>query len=274
MVEEPVTISLASISGRISSLHLTVESLLTQDYPSCTVRVHLSDHAYLLDEGVSELPGPLSELARKYPGKLEFRWVRNIGSYRKLLPVLVESVGRRRLIATADDDTLYPPDWLSRLVEHYDRHRCIICYRGHRMVRDQKGFVRYRRWMTSGLTDNPDVHILPTGKDGILYDSSFFHPAVLNHQAALSLAPTADDIWFRWHTAAFGVPVFSIYTDYTSMTFPTVSSGPSLYTEHNRGGTNDETIRKMIGYGKRELGLDYERYDEAQPFNARRVLAG
>ena len=245
----PVVVSLTTISSRLPAVARTVRSLLDQDYPDLQVRLHLSREPFLLDAGVADpLPANLEALVRTEP-RLGVRFTPNLGPYRKILPVLAEFYGRRALVATADDDTVYPRDWLGGLVAGYRRHGCVVCYRGHRMLRRDRAFQNYRSWMHAGIVRNPDLHNLPTGKDGVLYDTTFFHPTVLNHARALALAPTADDLWLKWHYSALAdVPTYVIHPDWTAKSFVDDPFGVSLYTSFNRAGGNDQTIERLEMY--------------------------
>lgn len=249
-----VIIGLTTMRRRLSTLHLTLASLLQQDYPSFEVRVFISRQPFLLDEGVSELPEACRALDPS--GRtLKWMWVNNVGPYRKLLPILAGRDADDSLIATADDDTRYPSDWLSKLVYFYQRHGGIIAYRGHRIRHEGNSLARYRKWMTGGIQENPSVLNLPTGKDGVLYHKRFFHPSVLDVGAALRICRTADDLWFKWHTIVYGVPVYLIETDYTVGTLEVVNDGPSLYWSYNQGGENDRAIAALEGYAARRFGV-------------------
>ncbi|MBY8976494.1 glycosyltransferase family 2 protein [Rhodobacteraceae bacterium NNCM2] len=252
-----VSICLTSISGRCATLHQTIRSLLAQDYPAFDVTLYISDHAHMLDKGITRIPEALAGLRAESDGRFEILYTANTGPYRKLMPRLAGLRGREALVATADDDTLYPGDWLARLVERYVRHRCIISYRGHPMLHDETGFVRYRRWMTTRAKRREGMFLLPTGKDGVLYNSRFFHPAVLRVDRALELAPTTDDLWWRWHSAALGVPVHMINLDYATSTLPEVEWEGSLYDNYNRAGENDRVVARLSQYGREDLGFSF-----------------
>ncbi len=250
-----VTISLTAIHSRLDSLPETLTSLLAQDYGDFDVSVYLSRLPHLLDEGVAgPLPDPLLQLVDAHEN-LSIRFSPNIGPYRKILPELATRWGHRRLIATADDDTFYPPDWLARLVEAYDRYRCVVCFRSHNISFDDGGIAPYRRWMFNPVGRNPDLLIVPTGKDGILYDTDHFHRRVLDWTTALSIVPTTDDLWLKWHTAAVGVPTFTINTDYRTETFDGADIDDSLYQNFNRGGKNDQAVEKLEAYSAQKLGF-------------------
>lgn len=252
-----VHISLTSISSRVDDLHLVVDSLLQQSYPNFQIHLFVSKESYLLDEGVQQIPQELKKL-EDVNSNFNIRYTKNTGSYRKLLPLLESELWSiDDLIATADDDTIYPTRWLEKLVEAYQSHRCIIAYRGHYMANKDGLFLPYRQWMTHGISQTPSILNLPTGKDGVLYPPELISGAISNIQRAMEIAPTTDDLWFKWHTAAMGAKVFCINTDYGSDTFDENSKeiGSSLYDNFNRSGGNDLSIARLIKYGEEELGI-------------------
>ncbi len=58
---------------------------------------------------------------------IQINIVRNLGSYRKLLP-LIEAIGDDDLVITADDDVLYSEEWLSCMVEEAGNYpESVVC---------------------------------------------------------------------------------------------------------------------------------------------------
>lgn len=250
-----ILISLTVIHTRLAKLHLTLHSLLQQDYNNFEVCVHASKEPFLLDQGISDVPREVQRLISD-DSRLSWRWVPNIGPYRKLLPVLNKMIDEDQLIVTADDDTIYPQGWLSTLVQYYSLFNCVISFRSHFIAISDGGFAPYRSWMTHGIVENPSELVLPTGKDGVLYHSSHFDRRVLDFVRALDLAPTADDLWFKWHTAVNNVPVYCIEPDYTKSSLVDTGEGPSLYLKFNDKGANDRTIARLHSYAQAEWGFD------------------
>ena len=254
-----IDISLTSISDRLPALGETLRSLLAQSYANLRIQLYLSKEPYLLDEGVSELPEQLRALQREAGGRLEIHTVPNWGPYRKLLPYLRANWGCSKLVVTADDDTIYPENWLKGLVDAYDSYRCVIAYRGHR-INVQGGEIKpYRSWMRSRIELNPGLHILPTGKDGILYNTAFFPVNVLNLADAIRIAPTVDDLWFRWHLMLNRIPVHVIHTDYAAHSFDETDHTGSLYRNFNKDGGNDTAVYALQSYFADRFGFDAAR---------------
>jgi hypothetical protein len=251
--KQHVTVCLTAISSRAPTLHLALESLVRQKYGNFSVHVYVSREPYLLDQGDFVISPQCREILRKYPNVFFF-YVPNLGPYRKVLPFLQAHFGENRLFATADDDTVYPDNWLSTLVHHYAVRRCTVAFRGHQMLPADDRWQNYRRWMTTGVKDRQSMFGLPTGKDGVLYNAMFFHRNVLDVETAMSLAPTVDDLWLKWHTAFAGVPVFLINSDYKTQSFVDVGAGESLYQSYNKQGGNDAAIQRLEAHSRQAFG--------------------
>lgn len=252
-------VSLTTISARIETVGTTLVSLLEQDRAPRRIYLWLSQEPHLIDAGVRALPAELEALVRDAAGRIEVRRCANWGPYRKLLPYLMESWGRGRLVATADDDTVYPRHWLSTLVDCYLRLGSVITYRGHQIALKNGALAPYRAWMKGGIRVNPSRLILPTGKDGVLYDTAFFHPCVLDIRQALRLAPTTDDLWFKWATAMNGVNTYAIETNYRAGTFAHSTTEGGLYETFNAGGGNDRAAQDLNAFFRERHGFDMAR---------------
>jgi len=121
-----------------------------------------------------------------------------------LIPTLKIVNDQEQLIITADDDVLYPQDWIEKLyTEHVQYPDCIICYRGRKITRDRKGKVlTYLKWKKTypSLSKSllgPSIDILPTGRDGVLYPRKIFNDQIFDEETFMVLAPSNDDIWFK-----------------------------------------------------------------------------
>lgn len=250
-------ITLTTISSRLDHIHLVIESLLAQDFPSHAyeVRLHLSKHPYLLDQGCPTLTAELQKLQRDNLGRFSVVYVENTGPYRKLLPVLNEVYDYesaefcKTLIVTTDDDTAYPPYFLGRLYEHYLEYRCVIGYRGRTMQFDGGKLVPYKKWQKT-IQENPSLLNVPTGKDGVLYSPLHLNPKIINIALAQQHAPKADDLWVKVHTLLSGTPSFIINRELHQEFASVIGEEPevSLYRFFNDKGGNDEAMDNLENY--------------------------
>ena len=220
-----------------------------------------------------DLPAALARTIDEAGGRIVLRYVPNWGPYRKLLPYLFAHWGTSRLVATADDDTIYPADWLSGLVAAYGTYGCTIARRGHQMRFLPDGTpTAYRGWMHAKVEGTPGRLLLPTGKDGVLYNTAQFPLHVLDVETALALAPTMDDLWFRWTQALNGIAVHLIGTDYTLHTFEETGYDDSLYLSYNLSGGNDAAVALLEAHFRDRFG--WRMADLAAPETARGPGAG
>jgi len=236
-----VDVSLTSISGRIGRLEAVVRSILAQEVPPARVLIHLSREGYLLDEGVAELPEGLAALVDG--ARVQVLWVGNTGPYRKLLPWLGAHLGTGRMVVTADDDTLYPADWLGRLIAGRQATGAVTGWTAHPVVLRRGRVAGYGQWFGAEVPEGPVLRLLPIGKDGVLYAGTDFPAEVMDFPTAARLAPTADDLWLRWHLARVGVLAQAVGQ---GVALQEVSrGGPSLWRAYNRQGGNDAVVAAL-----------------------------
>jgi DNA-binding transcriptional ArsR family regulator len=249
-------VSLTSIKSRIVYLKRVIGSILSESRTPDQVVLHLSEDPYLHDDGVPRSTLPAELLALEEAGLLEIRYVKNIGPYRKLLPILRAEWESNCVIVTADDDTIYPPHWLDEMFIAYLKHRAIVAYRWRPMGIRNGRPLPYADWGQPNVSQEikPEYRKLftfPTGKDGILYHPAFFTEHVFDPEL-IKLAPTADDMTFKLATMVTATPVVvvarKLSTSGRDSEFPLVAPGVGGLWEHNKSGPNDDSMRKLLNY--------------------------
>lgn len=254
-----VDITLTTISSRVHLTKQVIFSLLNQSILPRNIYINISEEPYLLDNGISPNHEVVQEL--KKLSRVKIQWVKNTGPYRKILPYFERALNDDScdLFITADDDTLYPYDFIETLLKEQNRTGCVVAFRGRKVVLDdnKSKIGLYANW-EKGIS-KPMIANLPTGKDGVIYRKSFFTTEFLNYDAAFKFAPTADDLWIKWHTALNGIESIilnpnSSVSDFES--FPVVDFSDtyrdvSLYRAHNSQkseGKNDRSTRELEEY--------------------------
>lgn len=159
---------------------------------------------------------PESLLVFKNHG-LEISWCEgNIKSYKKLIPTL--QAYPDAVIVTADDDVIYPKDWLRKLVNAYKSNPDYIhCHRAHKIDFDKEGkLLPYNDWLScvSYKEVIPSFLNFFTGMGGVLYPPHCFYADILDTHKFLSLAPHQDDIWFWAMAVCNGVKVNVVESNY------------------------------------------------------------
>lgn len=237
-----IIVSMTTTSARIAGLDANLRRILTGNRPPDRLVLNLGlGPSQLGCQGIKEIPQELRDLAEAHK-QLEFRHTKNLGPGTKLLPTLREQWDNEdQIIVTADDDVLYPPYWLNRLL-HYARQfpDALLCYtaRAIRPTKPYEDWPLIRRNRTQRVT-RPHWNYLPRGHDGVLYRPRFFQKRVFDITQMLRRCPSNDDIWFtarrRVKTPVRVVPCLK--------QFPYEPRGEPLYARNRTA--NDDMIREM-----------------------------
>lgn len=188
-VEDDVIVSLTTYPARFDSCIHAIRSILRQTCKPSRIELYVSRE----ETDNHPLPQSLTDLTN---AGLRIEIVpRNIGSYAKLIHALER--WPEKTIVTADDDKLYPPSWLAGLVgKHRQTPGVIFCQRARLMIGRSDNWQPYSDW-TDCHSATPGAAVFPLGVGGVLYPPNCLHREVIDIDAALALAPTSDDIWFK-----------------------------------------------------------------------------
>lgn len=194
--DSELIISLTSIPSRINKIHITIESFLLQSQKPNRIILWLSEYNL---EGEKVLDkNDLPYILRKQQKRgLEIRFCQEIRSFQKLVPTL--ELCPSATVVTADDDTLYPLNWLQTLYETHLRFPdTVICFRGVEMTFNNDGkLTPYHTWQEHRQGMSPSARLFPQGCGGVVYPPNIFNSTVFEKDTFLTLCPTADDVWFK-----------------------------------------------------------------------------
>jgi hypothetical protein len=194
----PLYISLTSIFKNQDILLHTLQSIIKQTIKPTKIFVYLSEEPYILDTGFKDKKITNSNLLKFIDNNsiIDIKWVKNTGSYRKLLPLLKDKWDEDCIIITIDDDTVYDSHLIENLINDYYEQRCVIGYRGFTPSFDNiENFDYLKRDKLQHLS----LYNFLTGKGGILYKPEFFHKTknlIFNDKIFLNTCDKQDDIWF------------------------------------------------------------------------------
>lgn len=189
--EKEIIISLTTHGKRIHSVFRTIECMFQQTYKANRIVLWLGNKEY---NNINELPITLQNQIKR---GLEVKFVKDIRSYTKLIYAL--KLFPNAAIITIDDDILYPCDFIEKLVFSHSNHPTAICCNAvrHLELKTPKKFYPYRKnELETKITQHYSCYIAE-GFAGILYPPYALSNEVFNEKIFLSLAPNADDIWFK-----------------------------------------------------------------------------
>lgn len=184
-------VSLTSYGRRVRSVWLTIESIGRGRERPRRLILWLEDEAT-----VAKPPVKLRRLMRR---GLEIKHCEDFGPHKKYYPYVLESVLDRPLV-TADDDMIYPPNWLSKLVAAHHEGQ-VTAYRA-RIRLDGP----YATWPLC-TTDQASDRVFATGVSGVAYPPEVLKALRLRGDDFTRICPNADDFWLHFAAQSAGVPV-------------------------------------------------------------------
>lgn len=195
----PVYISLTSVFERQHILLETLKWLSKQTKQPDKIFLYLSEEPYILDTGFKKKKITDADLLNfiKNNSIINIKWVKNIGPYRKLLPLLKEKWKEDCIIITIDDDLKMNKNSIKNLIDDYTKYKCVINYRGFTpMFNKIENFDYHKRASTSNTRP---LYNFSTNGAGTLWKPEFFYKTknlIFNDKIYLNTCDKQDDIWF------------------------------------------------------------------------------
>lgn len=234
-------VSLTTIESRLDKVYLTIESLLHQNIQPKKI-------VLWINEELENKPLP-SSIKRQLKRGLDVRYVPDVGPHTKLIYALREF---NEVIVTADDDILYPANWLLQLVQSYEKDPTgIHCHRAHEITFDQTGKIKkYDKWLFEKVRNNNSLRVFPTGVGGVLYPPGSLHMDAAREDLFTKLSPKADDVWFKIMSLLMKTRCIAINQNYKYRKFPTVSDTQdvNLFTHNHLDGQNNVQFQQCLKF--------------------------
>ncbi|HBU9620617.1 glycosyltransferase family 2 protein, partial [Escherichia coli] len=185
-----VDVSLTTHGERIESVHITIESILSGKVLPARIILWLDD-----ENAIRNLPMSLVRLKNR---GLEIKLSKNYGPHTKYFPYILEGKHKDYLV-TADDDIIYPKNWLFDL---YSAAKCysdvIVCHRAHEITFDaQRKFKPYEEWNACRSVEK-NIAFFATGVSGVIYPKKFLEHLLRAGDDFINKCPRADDVWLHY----------------------------------------------------------------------------
>ncbi len=250
-------VSLTSYGKRIDTVYLTIESIGRGTWKPSKIILWLDDKA--------AFDNPPATLRRLVHRGLEIRLCKNYGPHKKYYPYLESSpspgvppvIGDGdplspcgwfgntfwgRPLITADDDILYPRDWLNNLIRSFlECPGAIHCYRAHVVSLYGTQIAPYATWKpcTSHL---PSFRNFATGVSGVLYPVAFLLALKQAGAGFAQCCPKGDDIWLHVQALRAGIPVCQVAVKPVHFLMVPGSQKQALAQQNCNDGGNDRQI--------------------------------
>ncbi|MFB2551039.1 hypothetical protein [Ensifer soli] len=273
MVADTVIVSLTTIDSRIGHVGKVLKSIYEQSFSPRKIFLNISEDSFMLDKGIDKNSLPDDLIDMQNHGMIEINFTRNIGPYRKIFDAQRLYGGSFRYIVTADDDVVYPRDWLKGLVEAAaGGGHAITAYRCRAMITANGGLAPYNKWPmirdeNTGFGDVPlaqrPLFTFATGRGGILYSTDIFSDLDLL-ETLRQQAPAQDDVVLKFISMSQGVPVHRVpmaEAGTRGREFPTLliegEESAGLFNQINISGGNDAAIGRVVEKLRELTGFDY-----------------
>lgn len=186
---------------------------------------------------------------------IDIRVCEDLHSYNKLIYTRQEYPNNT--IITIDDDCMYQPDMIERLLEQSTKHpNCIIAHRCHTI--DWFNVRPYRLWQNTNGINIPSFQNFFTGVGGVLYPPNSFYRDWNNIKLIKKLAPLADDIWFNFMAYLNKTKIVTTkYNSYTTIPHSQHIRLSRINTEQNY---NDAQFKWVLDYYKDVLNKRHKIY--------------
>lgn len=191
--KQQVIISLTSFPQAIRYTIPTIKSILAGSVLPDKIVLYLT-YSQFTDISI---PEELLKLAKENPIFEIRNYDREIRSYRKLIPALLDFPDA--VIVTIDDDTKYHRDMLRILLKYHSKYpEHILAHRARVIVPEShyKGWKKYRWYHFLFKKQYLSFKTMQTGVGGVLYPPHSLCKEMMNPDLFTTLAPTTDDIWF------------------------------------------------------------------------------
>ena len=205
--KQQVVVSMTSFPAAIPYAVEAVQSLLNASVLPDKLILYLTFSQF--KEG--EIPESLKLLSKNNPVFEIRNYDRDIRSYRKLIPALIDFP--EAIIVTVDDDVKYHRHMLRDLLDlHEQIPDAVLAHRAKRMKigKPYRSWSKYRWYDFLFKRIHKSFLNLQTGVGGVLYPPHSLKKEMLDEELFTMLAPSTDDIWFWAAGVANGVPVIPV----------------------------------------------------------------
>lgn len=237
-----MAVCLTSYGARLRFVHYTIQSIANGDS---------RPEQIILWIGRSDAHLVTPQLRHLESRGLTIRLTEDYGAHTKYYPYctsLSQAHGSPLALVTADDDIIYPTDWLRSIMQASaeDSEPTIVAHRAHQMKISDGVIYPYLSWALGAGTVQASYMNVATGVCGVYYPLEFVLQ-VANRWGLqfLDLAPSADDLWLHSRAVLLGIRTKQIARRPAHIKEHHPYPSESLAAVNVTGGCNDITISRI-----------------------------
>lgn len=249
LLDKRVIVSLTSFPARLDNLWIVIQCLFRQTCPPDKIVLWLSQSEMASSTGVPEslqaLVGDVFEIR-----VVEYAY----RSHTKYYYALQEF--SNDIVITVDDDLMYPPKTIERLVDGYiaNPHSIIANITKTRQY-DKDGFLKeYNSWPHT-LERGCKTTLFFLGAGGVLYPPSSLSAEAFKPDIFMDICKLADDVWLN---AMASINMMSVYHTPNKDIIIEISNpqAPGLVKQNVEQQLNDVQITNVRSYCINSKGID------------------
>ena len=238
--KDSIVVALTSFPKRFPQLDLCLKSLVIQKYKPNKIIV------YLGSDSSREMLTKVMLKYEKYGVEYRFDKKENLMPHKKYFYAMQEYPDS--IVVTADDDVVYPRDWLLSLYKSYRKYpNAVSARRVHLMKRKNGKLLPYDYWEDQcRRIKAPSMSLIATGNSGVLYPPHCFCKMAFDIDSIKKTSLRADDIWLKCMEIKHGIPV--VWVPNWQVMLPEIDSSENekLSDENVFTGTNDEVLHSVM----------------------------
>ena len=236
-----IIVSLTSFPARINYVWLTIESILRQKQKPDVIVIWLSKQDFI---SIESLPKSLLDQQKK---GLQIRFVDdNLFPHKKYFYALQEFP--EDIIIIIDDDMIYPPDLLQKIMKYHKEYPdVIIASISRKIALNGSSILPYHYWNLTKDESDCSLIYLTIGAGGVLIKKSFFSETLFDMENLKQLSLMTDDLWLKTHSLLKRTKVLPISFEFSRYPFPIrIKNNKTLMSENIGESRNDVILKELI----------------------------
>ena len=235
-----IVVSLTSFPPRFPYIGLCLKSLVMQKVKPDKIIVYLG-----CDTKKEQLTKEMLEF-QKYGVEFRFDEKLNLMPHKKYFYAMQEYPDA--IIVTADDDVVYPTNWLKELYASYKNYPdAISARRVHYIQIKDDSLLPYDHWKDQCRNHlKPSMRLIATGNAGVLYPPHCFDNEAFNVDAINELCLRTDDLWLKCMEIRNHKPVVWVKNWKVKPATIDRENNSKLQDENIFTGNNDLILKKIM----------------------------
>jgi hypothetical protein len=241
--DQKLVVSLTTFPERIENVWLVIESLLAQSHKPDAILLWLSSGEF---DGKVSLP---KKLMLQEERGLQIRFCEdNLLPHKKYFYTMQEYPEAN--VVTVDDDVIYHPTLVEKLMECHRLYPSSICGTLLRKIEVNRNRVLpYNEWSYLRTNSEPKFENQMIGVGGVLYPANSLHSDVFDKDSLRKFSLYTDDLWLKVMSLKKGTRIAGISGEFPRLFMPLVITKTGRLADENIGNNkNDKSFQRLIEY--------------------------